>query len=107
MIRAVVIDDEELARKHLTLLLGAFPDVLMAGEASNGLEAIALIAERRPDVAFLDIEMPGLTAFEMLSRIRHPPLVVFATAYDEYAIRGFEVNAIDYLLKPIQPLRLA
>src|SRR5262249_13596074 len=75
--------------------------------AANGLEALQAIADHQPDVVFLDVEMPGLTAFELLVQLRHPPLVVFATAYDKYAVEAFETDALDYLLKPIQPARLA
>jgi DNA-binding LytR/AlgR family response regulator len=107
MVRCVVIDDEELARQHLTRLLAAHADVEIAGEASNGGDALQLLSDCRPDVAFLDIEMPGLNGFEVLTQLRHSPRVVFATAYDEYAIRAFDANAIDYLLKPIQAARLA
>ncbi len=107
MIRSIIIDDEELARRHLARLLAAHPDFEIAGEASNGLEALEMIADSKPDLIFLDIEMPGLSAFDMLAELRHPPLIIFATAYDKYAISAFDANALDYLLKPIQPGRLA
>ena len=107
MIRGLVIDDEALARQHLVRLLASHPDVHVIGEAGNGVDALERIAEQQPNVIFLDIEMPGLNGFDMLAQLARPPVVVFATAYDEYAIRGFEVNAVDYLLKPIQPIRLA
>ena len=107
MIRCLIVDDEEVARQHMARLLKAFPDVVEAGQASNGAEALELISSTKPDVVFLDIEMPELTAFDMLAELREPPLIVFATAYDEYAVKAFESNAIDYLLKPILPARLA
>lgn len=88
-------------------LLSAHPDIAIANQASNGIEALQLIEDSKPDVIFLDIEMPELTAFDMLAQLRHPPMIVFATAYDKYAVDAFEANAVDYLLKPIQPARLA
>jgi DNA-binding LytR/AlgR family response regulator len=106
MIRCLIVDDEEVARQHMAQLLKSFPDVIEAGQASNGAEALELISSTKPDVVFLDIEMPELTAFDMLAELREPPLIVFATAYDEYAVKAFESNAIDYLLKPILPARL-
>jgi two-component system LytT family response regulator len=83
------------------------PQVEIAGEARNGEEALALIAELSPDLLFLDIQMPGMTGFELLDRLESVPQVIFTTAYDEHAIKAFEVNALDYLLKPIAPERLA
>ncbi len=88
-------------------LLEAQADCEIVSEAANGVEALEVISEHQPDVVFLDIEMPGLNAFEMLTQLRHPPLIVFATAFDKYAISAFDANALDYLLKPIQPARLA
>jgi DNA-binding LytR/AlgR family response regulator len=107
MITSLIIDDEAPARSYLVRLLSAHADIEVAGEASNGLEALEQIVERRPDVIFLDIEMPGLNGFEVLSQLRAPPITIFATAFDEYAVRAFEANALDYLLKPIQPARLS
>lgn len=107
MIRCLLVDDEGLARRQLRRLIGRFPDVQIVGEAANGVEALEGIAEHRPDAMFLDIEMPGLTAFDLMRQLSHPPLVVFVTGYDEYAIKAFEVNAVDYLLKPLQESRLA
>src|SRR5207249_3726079 len=107
MIRIIIVDDEDLARQHIARLLKVHSDVEIAGEATNGVEALQLVAEVQPEVIFLDIEMPGLNAFDMLAQLSHPPLVVFATAYDKYAISAFDANALDYLLKPIQPARLA
>jgi two-component system LytT family response regulator len=106
MIRALVVDDEDLPRLELKNMLSGHHDIETI-EARDGVEALEQIEEIRPDVIFLDIEMPGLTGFEVLQHLTSPPLIVFATAYDEYAIRAFEANAIDYLLKPIQVPRLA
>jgi len=106
VIRALVVDDEELARRSLIAALSAEHDVEILAEASNGLEALERIGEYDPDVVFLDIEMPGLNGFEVLANLKAAPLIVFVTAYDEYAVRAFEANAIDYLLKPTQPQRV-
>jgi len=105
--RALLIDDERLARLELRRLLTSHPEVEIAGEARTGEEALALIAETDPDLLFLDIQMPGMTGLELLEKLEDVPQVIFTTAYDEYAIRAFEVNALDYLLKPIVPARLA
>ena len=105
--RAVIIDDERIARQELRRLLAAHPSIEIAAEAQNGREALDLIPKLAPDVIFLDIQMPEMTGFEMLSRLDDVPQIVFTTAYDEYAIRAFEVSALDYLLKPIAPERLA
>ncbi len=105
--KALIIDDERLARLELRRLLAAHPEVEIAGEARSGEEALQLIAELDPDLLFLDIQMPGMTGFELLERLEDLPAVIFTTAYDEYAIKAFEVNAMDYLLKPIVPARLA
>ena len=107
MIRAMIIDDEPLARQNLTRMLAEHHDFQIAGEASNGFEALEKIGEIKPDVAFLDIEMPGFNGFEVLDSLSEPPHIVFATAYNEYAVRAFEASALDYLLKPIQPDRVA
>jgi len=107
MIRCLIVDDEEIAREHMARLLSAHPEIGVTYKASNGIEVLQRIEDSKPDVIFLDIEMPGLTAFDMLAQLRHPPMIVFATAYDKYAVDAFEANAIDYLLKPIQPARLA
>jgi len=105
--RCLIVDDEDLARQQITRLLAAQPNFQVIGEARNGVEALELIPELKPEVVFLDIEMPGLNGFDMLAQLRESPLIVFATAYDEFAIRAFDANAIDYLLKPIQSARLA
>ena len=106
-IRVVVVDDEELARARIKGLLGAFDDLECVGEAENGLQAVERIRELGPDLVFLDIQMPGMDGFEVLAALEDVPLVIFATAYDEYALKAFEVNSIDYLLKPIEKERLA
>jgi DNA-binding LytR/AlgR family response regulator len=106
VIRAVVVDDEELARRSLISTLASEPDLQVVAEAANGVEALERIAEHSPDVVFLDIEMPGLNGFEMLDNLKAAPLVIFVTAYDEYAVRAFDAHAVDYVLKPIQPARV-
>jgi len=105
--RTVIIDDERLARVELRRLLAVHPDFEIAGEACNGDEALALIAQTSPDLLLLDVQMPGLTGFDVLERLEDIPQVIFTTAYDAYAIKAFEVNALDYLMKPIAPARLA
>lgn len=104
--RALVVDDEELARLTLCRALESDADVEVVGQAADGVEAVDLINRLRPDVVFLDIEMPGLNGFEVLSNLIELPIVVFATAYDEYAVRAFETNAADYLLKPFSDNRV-
>ncbi|HEV2444339.1 MAG TPA: LytTR family DNA-binding domain-containing protein [Candidatus Sulfopaludibacter sp.] len=104
--KAVIVDDERLARLELRRLLAAHPEVEIAGEARSGEEALALIPQLAPDLLFLDIQMPGMTGFDLLERLEDLPQVIFTTAYDEFAIQAFEVNALDYLLKPIAPARL-
>ncbi len=100
-IRILVVDDEKLARDRLVGFLSGLHDVSLLGQAVDGVEALKLIEEERPDLVFLDVQMPGMGGFEVLKALREPPPhVVFSTAYDEYAIRAFEVGAVDYLLKP-------
>lgn len=106
MIRSVVVDDEPLARARLRAFLGAIDDVELVGEAANGIEALRVIQETEPDLVLLDVQMPGMGGFELLSALKRPPHVIFATAYDEYAIRAFEVEAVDYLLKPVSQARV-
>jgi len=105
--RAIIIDDERLARTELRKLLQDFPEVEVVDEAANADEAITKIDSLQPDLVFLDIQMPGKTGFDMLAELERAPHVIFTTAYDEYALKAFEVNALDYLLKPIEPKRLA
>lgn len=104
--KALIIDDERLARKELASLLEKHDTIRIVGEAANADEAEAMIAEQRPDLIFLDINMPGRTGFELLESLDPAPQVIFVTAYDEHALKAFEVNALDYLLKPIDPDRL-
>ena len=105
--KAIIIDDERLARQELKNLLAPYPEIQIVGEANNAETAIESIKLLKPDVIFLDIQMPGKNGFDLLEEISGVPEIVFVTAYDEHAIRAFEVNALDYLLKPVQPNRLA
>jgi two-component system LytT family response regulator len=100
------MDDEPLAVKRLTRLLEATARVEICGASTDPVEALPLIEKLRPDVLFLDIQMPEMTGFELLSRIDQQPLVVFTTAWDQYALQAFEVNSVDYLLKPVEPEQL-
>ncbi|MBL8001086.1 MAG: response regulator transcription factor [Flavobacteriales bacterium] len=104
--KALIIDDERLARKELATLLEKHEQVQVVGEAANADEAEERIAELKPDLLFLDINMPGRNGFELLESLEHAPHVIFVTAYDEHALHAFEVNALDYLVKPIDPERL-
>jgi two-component system LytT family response regulator len=105
--KALIVDDEPLARRELRRLLGASPGIEIVGEAGNIDDARVSIAELAPEVVFLDIQMPGGTGFDLLAQLDLVPRVIFTTAYDQYAVRAFDVNALDYLLKPIEPERLA
>ena len=105
-IRAVIVDDEPLARKRLRRLLDAHPSIEIVGDAGDGEAACRLIEGTTPDLVFLDVQMPGLTGFDVLSRLRVRPRIIFITAHDEFAVRAFEEQAIDYLLKPVEPNRL-
>jgi two-component system LytT family response regulator len=105
--RALIVDDERLARKELMKLLEEHPSIEIVGEAMNADEAIQMTNELNPDLLFLDIQMPGKTGFQLLEELDSVPVVVFTTAYDEFALKAFEVNALDYLLKPIQAERLS
>ena len=107
MQKAIIIDDERLARNELKKLLLDFPEVEVIDEAANAAEGIEKIDALGPDLIFLDIQMPGKTGFDMLQELDRAPHVIFTTAYDEYALKAFEVNALDYLMKPIEPKRLA
>jgi two-component system LytT family response regulator len=104
---ALIVDDERLARQELRRLLASHADVTIVGEAVNADDAVTRLAARSLDLVFLDIQMPGGSGFDVLERLESVPLVVFTTAFDEYAVRAFEVNALDYLLKPVRPERLA
>ena len=104
--RALIIDDERLARKELNTLLAEYSEVEVIGEASNADEAFEMINELNPELLFLDIQMPGKTGFELLEMLDSVPAVIFTTAYDEYALQAFEVSALDYLLKPVKEERL-
>jgi two-component system LytT family response regulator/two-component system response regulator LytT len=108
-LRAVLVDDEQLARDELGYLLGQLGGVDVIGQAGNGIEALTTIDRLQPDVVFLDVQMPGLTGFEVARRMldTHAPChIIFVTAYDQHAIEAFEVNAVDYLLKPVDAARL-
>lgn len=106
MLRAIIIDDERLARNELKKLLQEFPEIEIVAEASNADEGLEKIDALSPDLIFLDIQMPGKTGFDMLQELDKAPYVIFITAYDEYALKAFDVNALDYLLKPVDPIRL-
>jgi len=104
---ALIIDDERMARQELRRLLSAHPGIQIAGEANSGEQALELISRLTPDVIFLDVQMPGMSGFQLLELLDDVPQVIFTTAYDEYALKAFEVSALDYLVKPIAPARLA
>jgi two-component system LytT family response regulator len=102
-----MIDDEPLAREVIREFLQAFPQIEIVAECENGRQAAAMINQRQPDLIFLDVQMPGLSGFQVIERLEQIPAIIFCTAYDEYAIRAFEVNAVDYLLKPFDRQRFA
>jgi two-component system LytT family response regulator len=104
--KVIIIDDERLAREELKSLLSQFSFIEIVDEAKNPEEGIAKIKEHQPDLIFLDIQMPGMNGFDMLKKLDEIPKVVFVTAYDEFALKAFEVKALDYLLKPVDPERL-
>jgi two-component system response regulator LytT len=109
-LRTIVVDDEQLARDELCFLLGQLDDIDVVGQAGNGIEALRVVDEQSPDLVMLDVQMPGLTGFEVARRLLRAGIdahFVFVTAYDQHAIEAFEVNAIDYLLKPVEAGRLA
>jgi two-component system LytT family response regulator len=106
-VRALLIDDERLARTALRRLLKPHENVQIVGEAANPEEALRAIRKLGPDVIFLDVEMPGCNGFELLEKLEDVPIVIFTTAYDEHAVKAFEISALDYLVKPISPERLA
>lgn len=105
MISAVVIDDEPLARSIIAEYLKTYPEIRIAQECNDGFEGVKAIAQHKPDLIFLDIQMPKINGFEMLELIEEPPAVIFTTAFDEYAIKAFEAHAVDYLLKPFSKER--
>jgi len=107
VLRALIVDDEAPARALLREFLAAHADVEVAAECANGFEAVKAAGEHAPDLVFLDVQMPKLDGFEVLELLERPPAVVFVTAYDEYALRAFEVHAVDYVLKPVTRERLA
>jgi two-component system, LytTR family, response regulator LytT len=110
-INTLIVDDERPARDELAYLLKAFPDVNIVGQGKNGLEAVSLIKEHNPDLVFLDVQMPGLDGFGVIKRLVERklrlPQIIFATAFDNYAVHAFEVNAVDYVLKPFDKGRVA
>ena len=109
-ITALIVDDEQPAREELVYLLKSFPDIEVVGQGKNGVEAISLIRELNPRLVFLDVQMPGLNGFDVIRKLLEKktrlPLVIFVTAFDNYAVQAFEVSAVDYLLKPIARARL-
>jgi two-component system LytT family response regulator len=106
-IRAIIVDDEELARRGIEIRLAAHSDVEIVGHCANGREAIETVAREKPDLMFLDIQMPGMSGFDVLARLPHDalPMIVFVTAFDRFALDAFEAQALDYLLKPINDTR--
>lgn len=107
MIRSIIVDDEPLARSIVKEYLADFPEITVVNECNDGFEGVKAITRDRPDLVFLDIQMPKINGFEMLELIEEPPSVIFTTAFDEYAIKAFEAHAIDYLLKPFSRERFA
>ena len=107
----VIVDDERPARDELSYLLKGFPEINVVAQGKNGIEALALIKEHNPDLVFLDVQMPGLDGFgvikKLVERKARIPQIVFSTAYDHYAVQAFEVNAVDYVLKPFDKARIA
>jgi two-component system response regulator LytT len=110
-INTIIVDDEKPARDELAFLLKGFPEINVIGQGKNGVEAVSLIKEHSPDLVFLDVKMPGLDGFGVLKKIverkMKMPHVVFATAFDQYAVQAFDVNAVDYVLKPFDKARIA
>jgi two-component system LytT family response regulator len=107
MQKVLLVDDEASARQLLREYLAGYPDLIIVGEAANGVDALRLIADHDPEIIFLDVQMPGLTGLEMLTRLNELPLVIFTTAYDQYALDAFEHHAVDFLLKPYTKTRFA
>ena len=110
-IKTLIVDDEPLARSGLRLRLEKFDDVEVVAECQNGLDAVSMISQHRPDLVFLDIQMPGLNSFQVINKLKELkqpiPMIIFVTAYDSYAIKAFDVHALDYLLKPADDERLS
>ena len=108
-LKAIIVDDEELARQGLSMRIEQYEDLEIVAECRNGKEAIAAIIEHEPDVVFLDIQMPGMTGFEVINEVQGDvmPMIIFVTAYDAFAVAAFKVHAIDYLLKPVEVEGLA
>ncbi len=104
--RVLIVDDEPLARKAMALALAEFPGIQVIGECADGFEAVKVINLEKPEVVFLDIQMPKLDGFDVLELLENPPFIVFVTAYNEYALRAFETHALDYILKPVKKERL-
>lgn len=100
MKKVIIVDDENAGRKLIKEYLADYPDLIVLGEANNGVDAVKMINEFKPDLVFLDIQMPGLTGFDVLTHLEELPQIIFSTAYDQYALKAFEVHAVDYLLKP-------
>ncbi|MCJ7579851.1 MAG: LytTR family transcriptional regulator DNA-binding domain-containing protein [Candidatus Aminicenantes bacterium] len=104
--RVLIVDDEPLARKAMALALAEFTEIEIIGECSDGFDAVKEINKEKPDVVFLDIQMPKLDGFDVLELLENPPFIVFVTAYNEYALKAFETHALDYILKPVKSERL-
>ena len=100
MRKVIIVDDEVAGRKLIKEYLTDFPDLVLLAEANNGVDAVNVINEYKPDLVFLDVQMPGMTGFDVLTHLEELPQIIFSTAYDKYAIKAFEVHAVDYLLKP-------
>ncbi|WP_299123810.1 response regulator [uncultured Winogradskyella sp.] len=100
MRKVIIVDDESAGRHLIKEYLDDYPELVLLGEANNGVDAVKIINEFKPDLVFLDIQMPGMTGFDVLTHIEELPQIIFSTAYDEYALKAFEVHAVDYLLKP-------
>lgn len=104
--RVLIVDDEPLARKAMSLALAEFPEIEIIGDCADGFEALKVISQKKPEVVFLDIQMPKLDGFDVLELLDNPPFIVFVTAHDEYALKAFESHALDYILKPVKKERL-
>jgi two-component system LytT family response regulator len=105
-LQTLIVEDEELARNLLRSYLAGHPDIEIIGECENGFDGVKAINDKKPDLVFLDIQMPKITGFEMLELLDHKPQIIFTTAYDQYALKAFELNAVDYLLKPFSKERM-